>query len=251
MSIFNGAMGTKWRSRIYVDLLAGPGRCVSNETGEEFDGSPILALTLEKPFSDLVFVEGAADLASALRNRVQLHRSPRDELVLNGDANSPTVISAVRQRCGRRSLVLTFVDFLGLEVTFKTLAQLTAGLHMDLLLTFQVNDLTRNVPLVLAGKQTPERLDAFFGTPGWRDVVTRFDSAATRAPDLASALTDYYCDRLGTMGYGYVAQLHRLMRNRTSAPLYRLILASRHHRAPDLFRKISRIEHSGQRGLFQ
>src|SRR5918992_5656567 len=100
MSIFNGAMRNKWPSRIYIDLLAGPGRCISNETGEEFDGSPILALTLKNPFSDLVFVESSADLAAALRSRALTHGANRDDLVLRADANASTLISTLRQRCG-------------------------------------------------------------------------------------------------------------------------------------------------------
>ena len=37
MSIFNVGMKNKWR-RVYLDLLAGPGRCVEDDSGIEFDG---------------------------------------------------------------------------------------------------------------------------------------------------------------------------------------------------------------------
>jgi three-Cys-motif partner protein len=83
----------------------------------------------------------------------------------------------------------------------------------------------------------------------WRDAVQRFQRGETSAPDLATALTDFYCEQLRTLGYDYVAPLQRLMRNTINAPLYRLILAGKHPRAAEFFQKISRIEYDGQRGL--
>ena len=42
------AMRKKWRLR-YLDVVAGPGRCKMAETGEEFSGSPFIALGLRLP----------------------------------------------------------------------------------------------------------------------------------------------------------------------------------------------------------
>lgn len=67
--------------------------------------------------------------------------------------------------------------------------------------------------------------------------------------DRATALCDFYGEQLAQIGYGQVEQLHRLMKNRRNAPLYRLLLASRHPRATEFFRKIAAIEHDGQRGF--
>jgi three-Cys-motif partner protein len=144
-----------------------------------------------------------------------------------------------------------FVDCLGMEVELETIGRLTKDRKMDLLLTFQVNDVTRNVPLALRGEQDAERIDRFFGTTAWRNVAARFDRAAIASPDLAAALTDFYCDRLKTIGYTHVEPHQRLMRNTMSAPLYRLILAAKHARAIDFFQKISRIQSDGQRDLFR
>ena len=199
------------------------------------------------PSKTPVFVEADEELADALRARLR-QQGHSDELVRTADANSPGLIGEIRERCAG-SLALTFVDFLGMEVTFDTLRRLTQSHRMDLLLTLQVNDLTRNAPLVLNGEQDSRRWDAFFGTSAWRDAVRRFQSGETGAPDLATTLTDFYCNRLGTLGYDYVAPLQRLMRNTINAPLYRLILAGKHPRAAEFFQKISRIEDDGQRGL--
>ena len=48
------SMRKKWRL-IYLDVMAGPGLCKIEETGEEFPGSPLVAL--EHDFSEYVLIE--------------------------------------------------------------------------------------------------------------------------------------------------------------------------------------------------
>ncbi len=43
LAVFATAMKDKWHELVYVDLLAGPGRCVIEETGKDIPGSPLLA----------------------------------------------------------------------------------------------------------------------------------------------------------------------------------------------------------------
>src|SRR5205823_12097556 len=116
MSIFNSGMKNLWRSRVYVDLLAGPGRCILRESPEEFDGSPLLALKCKPHFSDMVFVESDERLVSALRARV-LATGGRQDMVETADANSPALAARIRDRFSHRALGLLFVDFLGMEVS--------------------------------------------------------------------------------------------------------------------------------------
>src|SRR5438876_9886563 len=61
------AMRKKWRLR-YIDVMAGPGQCKILETGEEFPGSPFVALDFG--FNDFLFIEDNPDLADALENRL-------------------------------------------------------------------------------------------------------------------------------------------------------------------------------------
>jgi three-Cys-motif partner protein len=119
MSIFNGGMKNKW-DRVYLDLMAGPGRCVEDDTGAEFDGSPLLAVNQKVPFTEIVLVEGEPILAAALRRRVQ-----SNALVVEADCNDPAVIEQLRDRLGSGRLGLAFADNLGLDVTLATLRSLT------------------------------------------------------------------------------------------------------------------------------
>jgi three-Cys-motif partner protein len=42
--IFSTGMKNKSQYRCFIDLFAGPGRCVNEDTGEEFPGSPFQAM---------------------------------------------------------------------------------------------------------------------------------------------------------------------------------------------------------------
>lgn len=53
--IFNTGMKDKWETRTYVDLFSGPGKCVIEGTEEEIDGSPLIALQCEEPFTHYFF----------------------------------------------------------------------------------------------------------------------------------------------------------------------------------------------------
>ncbi len=56
---------------VYLDVMAGPGRCRIEETGEEFPGSPLVAL--EHDFAEYIFIEEEPALADALRQRLAGH----------------------------------------------------------------------------------------------------------------------------------------------------------------------------------
>jgi three-Cys-motif partner protein len=246
MSIFNGGMKYHWPQRAYVDLMAGPGRCVEREAGEEFDGSPILATQSEPQFSTVILVESDDKAATALTTRTAAAADRRK--VIRRDCNATATITEVRHVVGRM-LTLCFIDNLGLNVTLATIRSLSEGNRpIDFLVTVQVNDLTRNMDTALSSADG-DRFDAFFGSPQWREVIRRFDRGEIAVADRAAALCNFYGEQLAGLGYGYVEQLHRLMKNTRNAPLYRLLLASRHPRGAEFFRKIAAIEYGGQRNL--
>lgn len=144
ISIFNGGMKNFWPLRGYIDLMAGPGRCVDRETGEEFAGSPVLAWNSTPPFAHAVFVEADPAAARAVSMRTIADAGRRTVLV--ADCNAQSTTAEIRRLIQPRMLGLCFVDNLGLNVTFDTIRTLVDEKRsIDLLFTFQVNDLTRNV----------------------------------------------------------------------------------------------------------
>jgi three-Cys-motif partner protein len=227
--------------------MAGPGRCVTADGKDEFDGSPVLAAQSVPQFEQCVLVEANHDLRAALAARTT--QFGQRVSVLAGNCNDSAIIETIRKTIKPNTLSVAFVDMLGLDVWFETLRMLTAGRKIDLLITLQVNDLTRNAKSASTEAQDPERFDRFFGDSEWRVVVEECAAKRKPAQDVAAMLTEYYIGRLGTIGYPHVHDLHVLMKNTRNAPLYRLVLAARHERAVKFFKSIAKIEHSGQRGL--
>ncbi|MFB3853561.1 MAG: three-Cys-motif partner protein TcmP [Vicinamibacterales bacterium] len=243
IDIFTTGQKRKWPQCAFVDLMAGPGICIERETGEEFPGSPLLALRTKTPFTHAVFVELDARLRAALAQRTSAPDLRPVPTILEGDCNSSCVVDEIRRTVPANALTLAFVDMLGLDVHFATLRRLTAGRRMDLLITFQVNDLTRNVRRAIAAGGD-ERMDAFFGSDEWLARVREVPRG-----EYANILTDYYAERLRTLDYPYCDRHRAPMKNSKNAPLYRLLLASRHERAGDYFQKIATIDWSGQRAF--
>lgn len=244
-TIFNKGMYKKWPRRFSIDLMAGPGRCITADR-DEFEGSPLLAARSEPVFERCIFVESDPSLLDALRVRSKDYLERIS--IFPGDCNDVGIINSIRNALPNNALGIAFVDNLGLDVTFATLEALTNGRKIDLLITFQVSDLTRNADSALEGDQE-QRFDDFFGAPDWRDVIQQCKTANRTPQDIASELTQFYIERLGSIGYPHTAELHVLMKNTKNAPLYRLVLAARHELAVQYFREISKIEHTGQRGL--
>lgn len=242
MHIFSQGMKRRWAARVYIDLLAGPGICV-DDVGE-FDGSPLLAVQCEEPFTRVILVERESGLCAVLEQRVG-----NRAIVIPDDCNRPAVIDRVRQEFDARTLGLAFVDNLGLDVPFSTLERLTRDRRIDLIITFQIGDLTRNLEDVLSGLDSDQRWTAFFGSRGWRKVAEEARRRNESPSEIATRLMEFYGHQFGTIGYRFIGHSHQLMRNSRNVALYRLLLAAKHPRAQEFFEKISRIEYDGQRRL--
>jgi three-Cys-motif partner protein len=238
------AVKNKWKGLIYVDLLAGGGKCILRGTNKEFDGSPLLALECNDPsFTTVVLVESDGRLCRALRTRTA---AAADRVtVIDGDCNAADVIRAVRSAVPTGTLSIVFIDNLGLNVTFSTISRIVAGRAMDLIVTFQVSDLKRNARSALTNDTEAGRWDRFFGTREWRRVIADFEAKRIVAPDLGSALADFYADRLAKLGYSERGQMNRAMANMRGAPLYRVMLFSKHPLARKLFSVASRGSQGG------
>src|SRR5437762_2975404 len=60
---------------VYLDVMAGPGLCKMEDTGEEFPGSPFVALDYD--FSEYILIEEDAGLVEALTQRIVAHPKAR------------------------------------------------------------------------------------------------------------------------------------------------------------------------------
>lgn len=233
--IFTRAMGKKWGrdGLTYIDLFAGPGRCLVESSGQEREGSPLIALNCG--FSKYIFVESSEDNLAALRQRCK--RSPKFPQVelIGGDCN------AVVQKIRPTGLSLAFIDPTGLDISFETLSRLTRGRQMDLLLNVQFGvDLKRNFKRYLK-EGGASKLARFLGGD-WEG------NKMERARDALQLFKRRLNEKLG---YSTVEFKDVGVRNHgRNALLYSLVFASKHPRGLEFWKKITTRDETGQMEFF-
>lgn len=177
---FEKSMRTKpWRSRIYIDLFAGSGKCKDRKTKECFLGSPLIALTTEYPFTDYFLVDMDNENIEALKIRSKAASVPANKVrFLTGDANEKVYEITKEIRTIDKpyipnvwpSLNLAFLDPNGVEeLNWNIIAELAEMKRMDLIIHYSQQGVERLVKNSVDSRNTTA-LDRFFGDEGWRTV---------------------------------------------------------------------------------
>lgn len=241
IGIFNSGMQNKWSQRYYVELFSGPGRCVIKESGEEVDGSPILAAKSKAKFTNYFLADISPDLLEVLRKRIAGLGLKELESLLYYPGDADTAVGKLTADLpeARTSLGLAVLDPWGWDFSFKTLATLTAGRRLDLVINFPTVFIKRN------WRRDLPQLDRYMNGRGYRKA---FESAMIREdPGITPTrvLLDAYEKELKGIGYKYVRDQVGV-RNSTGLPLYHLIFASRHERGSEFWDKVTSRQESGQ-----
>ena len=206
----------------YIDLFAGAGVCVTNESRtRRYPGSALIAAGCQKHFSNLYLVEQDKARLEALKSRIERLRSPTVIHTFNEDAND--VASAVAGSLPGRSLNIAFIDPYSLDIRFDSIQVLASGRPLDLIILFADRmDVQRNVDEYYY-PQKSDKLDLFLGpASNWRiDYDNLLNRDGGRIREMFASI---YLRQLRTLGY---------MHTRTKSiegdngALYRLVYASK------------------------
>ena len=147
-------------------LYSGPGRQLVEETGEIINGSPLVAWAASKlhpaAFAE-VLISDRDEYASACKTRLSRVSAPVE--IAANDAADAASVAAQRVIEG---LHLVFADPYNLkDLPWQVFEPLIYLKHIDFIVHFSQQDLTRNLDLYIA--QDPSPLDTF--APGWRRQV--------------------------------------------------------------------------------
>jgi three-Cys-motif partner protein len=234
----------------YVDAFAGCGARVdageaeAPQTRLQLDtltqqpkvGTALEALRLKPSFHRCVFGDLNGRHLNALQARIAEARSAGEALpqtlFFRVDANA-----LVRQECAwlkgdknRRAVI--FLDPYGMQVQWQTLQTIADCPQIDLWLLLPTGiAINRLVPR--RGEQNPrwaQRLDAFYGSPDWRDVFfsNERDLLGVERQARSSDLNDIVCytmDRLRTL-FGGGLYRHALPLRTGKHPSYHLVFAN-------------------------
>lgn len=208
--------------RIYIDAFAGPGRNRARETGEEFDGSPLIALDAEAAngmrFTELYFIEQDPELADELESILAIRDPDHRAHVIRGDTNveMPMIVRGKN----RRAPIFVFLDTDAIEPSWETLESIAAW-RTELLINFPLGfAINRNL--------SSYKITRFFGTDEWMLI-----------PSNTRGLLDLYKRRLREIGYVEQIEGERLISTETGGRgrrLYYLIPVSQHPAARRIWR---------------
>jgi three-Cys-motif partner protein len=235
-----GITTVSMRSRfklVYLDVMAGPGRCKIEETGEEFPGSPLVAL--EHDFAEYIFIEEDSGLAGTLQKRVSVHPKAKKAQVKCENWNKMAESGLLK--FDPSTLVVAFVDPTGIsQVPMSAMRALANNPKIDLLVTIQYRlGIVWNSTLYRRSKSEQTALDNFLGDQSWRKWNSDDPS------EFGRRAVDYFCDKFQKEGFINTRHVSVPEGN----PLYRFTLFSRHPRGEDFWLKILKTDEKGQREL--
>lgn len=239
LSIFTKGVAARWGGKLaYVDLFSGPGRNVIRETGEEVDGSPLVAL--ERDFRRYIFVD-TPEIISTLRARLCNHPKLPTISFVEGDCN--VEIEEILRLLPPDHLTLAFIDPTGLQIRFDTIRRLVHNRKVDLLMTIQFGmGIQLNLPHYI--KSQGDALTGFLGNSDWRKDV----EAGGTLSQTGRRILDRYLAQLRGLGY-LDTNDPQIVRNDQNMLLYFVIMASRHPLGRKFWREVTKIAPSGQRRL--
>jgi len=255
IDIFETSMRRKWDRRFYIDLLSGPGKNRIKKTNEVLFGSPLIALTTKYPFTNYIFNEIDNNYYEALAKRLKEGLNPQIKVDLyNSDCN--LVVDEIIRKEGyslNASLNFCFLDPEGLNVKWSTMEKLANVRRMDILFFYPQEGIARNIEHYYESEEAC-KLDEFFGDREWRYIYTDLKKK-NQLRFIHRHFIDYYKSKLQQLGYidfsnDHIEDAPLIRSSKTKAPLYRLVFASKHELGNIFWKKISKIDFTGQKRLF-
>lgn len=235
--IFSTGMKNQSQYRCFIDLFAGPGRCVLEGSQAEEPGSPLQAIDVRNRFTDYFFNDIDPDSIAALRKRVESLPSPPAPTYFEEDCNKVVQKLLAVLPPANKSLELVVIDAWGWEMNFDALAALTEGRRMDIIITFPIGNIKRN------WKKALDRLDKFLGGNSYKQ--TFFEAMEQDDTKGSRILLDHYEGRLKDIGYEYPND-EIWIPNTRQVKLYHMVFASKHPKGNYFWQEIIRRSPKGQ-----
>ncbi len=244
MTIFTSNPKAQSFHTVYVDAFAGTGyqtmaepseaplfkELIESDTQAFLQGSARIALEMNKPFGEYLFIEKQAGHVAELE-RLRAAFPDRRIRIEQGDANH--VLQAWIQRTDwKRTRAVVFLDPYGMQVEWSLIKAIADTKAIDLWLLFPLGMgvnrlLTKEAPPPPAWE---EKLTRFFGIDTWRDRfypprTDMFGYHVNTKLANAASIKQFFIERLETI-FAAVAPNPLVLTNSHNNPLYLLCFAA-------------------------
>lgn len=239
-----------FEERNYIDLFAGPGRCVVSgqpPTGLEVNGSPLIALKVKYPLSNYYFPDTDRRAIEALAQRVAgvARASDAKKRFFVGDCNEK-VSEILREIDTKYSINVALIDSFTIACKWSTVRALGNCRRMDLIITFPLG-MSINRHLRRWAEDDASALDDFFGNRQWRDIYGQSQGVAKRC---IRGFLDLYEQGLAELNYRVADVREILITSVRGQKLYYLIFASRSNLGEKFWKSATQMADGSQLRLF-
>ena len=241
----------KFKGYFYIDAFAGPGTLkirrqqtaddgqellledsdyVEQDAGEAeyISGSPQVALELEKPFTDYIFIEIDKERLDQLERLKKDYQNRRIHL-REQDCNS-YLRKLLNETQWTQWRGVIFLDPFGMQVPWDTIVEIGKIGAIEIFINFPVGMAIQRL-LKKSGQFTSKernKLDQYFGTGEWYDLLYErahdlFGENVTKIQKSGDILVRWYRERLREV-FPFVSTA-REVRSTSGRPLYYLIFA--------------------------
>lgn len=225
--LFATGMKNSWKSRVYLELFSGPGRCLIRKTGKEDLGSPLKVI--EKEFTKFIFTEMSVPIAEALAQRLENFPNAAQTEIWCGDC-----AEAIQQmQIPPGSLTLAFIDPTGIGHApfslIETLHRKTT--RCDLLINIQHGmGIKMNIHQYTPDADEQSALTKFLGNDSWKQLPRH------NPREFFRGVLELYKKQLDKLGFSFVGR-EVLITNDNNTPLYLLLYASKHPKGKEFWDK--------------
>jgi len=242
MNTFNTATKYRWPKRAFIDLFAGPGKCIIRDSGKIVLGSTLIALEQKYPFSTVISVDINSGAISALKERGRAYESGTQLKAFEADCN--LIADCIRDEIDSSYLALVLIDPTSMQIKLSTIRTLTDGLKMDLIINYPLHAINRAYVDALSGNDRV--FNEYFGTSKWKGEVLQLKGLH----NVATRLLPLYKQQLGEIEYRNIKDLdiysplesdEILVKGPKNIPLYYLFFASKNPLGNKLWQEIKKI----------
>ena len=238
----------------YIDAFAGPGTLkirrqktddraqkslievsdhVAKDTGEAeyISGSPRVALELERPFTDYVFIEIDKNKLNQLEELKNEYGSKDLQIHLRKQDCNNYLRKLIKETQWTEWRGVVFLDPFGMQVPWNTIVEIGKTKAIEIFINFPVGMAIQRL-LKRSGQFTPKerrKIDQYFGTDEWYDLLYDYSGDLfggdniTKVQNSGDVLVKWYRKRLKEV-FGHVSTA-REIQNTQGRPLYYLIFA--------------------------
>lgn len=224
--LFATGMKNSWKSRVYLELFSGPGRCLIRKTGKEDLGSPLKVI--EKEFTNFIFTEMSVPAAEALAQRLEPFDNAARAEIWCGDCAD----AIKRMKIPAGSLTLAFIDPTGIgHAPFSLVETLHRKTRCDLLLNIQHGmGIKMNIHQYTPDANEQSALTKFLGNDSWKQLSRH------NPREFFRNVLELYKKQLDKLGFSFVGREVRI-KNDNNTPLYLLLYASKHPKGKEFWDK--------------